>query len=38
MKHVKFLVAILLVAGAFETFAQKLPGLDPSPAAKQFQA
>lgn len=32
MKHVKFLVAILLVAGALETFAQKLPGLDSSPA------
>ncbi|MBX2894406.1 MAG: DUF2911 domain-containing protein [Cyclobacteriaceae bacterium] len=32
MKHLKFLLAILLIAGAFETIAQKLPGLDPSPA------
>ncbi|MCW5912601.1 MAG: DUF2911 domain-containing protein [Cyclobacteriaceae bacterium] len=32
MKHVKLWVAVFLVAGVFEAFAQKLPGLDPSPA------
>jgi hypothetical protein len=32
MKHVKFLTVIFLIAGALEAFAQKLPGLDPSPA------
>ncbi|MBN8575472.1 MAG: DUF2911 domain-containing protein [Cyclobacteriaceae bacterium] len=32
MKHVKLLMVAFLLAGVLETYAQKLPGLDPSPA------